>query len=335
MAVTLHDVADLAGVSIKTVSNVVHNSPRVLPATRARVQSAIDTLEYVPNTFARSLATGRSGMIGLAIPAIAVPYFGELASQITAVLKRNQHRLLIEETSADLEVEKLVLARREHGLVDGLLFQPAFLDKEQVERLRGNGPLVLLGEVPPPASVDHVMVDNVGGAVAATEHLIAAGRTRIAFLGHERSYHHSTTSLRVRGYRHAMNVAGLRVSSEMHIATRNFGASFAEEAVSSALSHGARIDGLVCYDDLTAIGALHAILRSGRSVPGDIAVIGCDDIEVSRFMHPALSTIRPDKLSLASRAVEMLHERINGYAGPGRHETVPFELITRGSTGGS
>lgn len=332
MSATLQDVAALAGVSIKTVSNVVREYQHVRPSTRARVQAAIDELGYVPHSLARRLATGRTGMIAFALPAIETPYFAELAAVVSTEIGGFDYRLLIEQTAGGLDDERAVLRGREQGLIDGLIFQPTVLEAEAIEQLRGSTPLVLLGEIAAPPTVDHVMVDNIAAARAATFHLLHSGRTRIAFLGHVPTGGHATAGLRARGYLSALADSGAHRDDDLLIPMTGFGAFAAEAAVVDALEAGVRFDGLVCFDDLAAIGAMKALARSGRVVPDDVGVVGWDDILMSQFTSPGLTTVRPDKSALTRTAFRMLRERMDGADGPGRHELVGFDLVVRGST---
>ncbi|BDI22288.1 LacI family DNA-binding transcriptional regulator [Herbiconiux sp. L3-i23] len=332
MTVTLQDVAALAGVSIKTVSNVVRDYKHVRPSTRERVQAAIDELGYAPHSIARRLATGRTGMVAFALPAIEAPYFAELAALVSTEADGFDYRLLIEQTAGGLDDERAVLRGREQGLVDGLIFQPTVLDAAAIEQFRGSTPLVLLGEIAAPPTVDHVMVDNIAAARAATFHLLQSGRTRIAFLGRSLSDDHVTAGLRVDGYRSALEDLGAYRSDELLIPMTQFGAFAAEAAVIDALEAGVDFDGLVCFDDLSGIGAMKALARSGRVVPDDVGVVGWDDILMAQFTTPALTTIRPDKSALTRTAFRMLRDRMDGSADPGRHELVGFDLVVRGST---
>jgi DNA-binding LacI/PurR family transcriptional regulator len=328
----LEDVARLAGVSKRTVSNVVREYPHVSPKMRERVQRAIDTLGYAPNLTARRLATGRTNMFALAVPALDAPYFAELAESISELATRRDYRVIIEQTSAGAEAERQAIVGRERGLVDGVIFQPTLLTSLEISKLRGDLPLVLLGEVVPPLALDHVMVDNFAAAMRVTEHLIETGRTRIAFLGHERAYRSNTFSRRLVGYQSALQAHRLPVSPELLIPARDYGAAAGDAAVTAAIEHGLHFDGLVCYDDMSAIGALRALRRAKIRVPEDVGVIGWDDIVFAEYAAPSLSTVRADRSALVGRAVDMLFERIEGYDGPGRHELVPFEVTIRESS---
>jgi DNA-binding LacI/PurR family transcriptional regulator len=331
MAVRLEDVAKLAGVSMKTVSNVVHDYPHIRPATRARVEAAIAELGYRPNANARRLATGRTGMLALAFSDVSVPYFAELARVVASLAGDRGYRVLLEQTDGTLEREREILSTREAGLVDGLIFQPTLMPTAELASLRGIVPLVLLGEGSAPLSVDHVMIDNTGAAAEATAHLIALGRRRIGFVGHEETAPAPTTLQRLAGYQQSIEGAGMRVDMSLLLSSGSHGAQSAADAVRRALADGKSFDALLCRDDLAAIGALRALQESGLRVPEDVALVGWDDIMMASFTHPSLTTIAPDTTALAALALDMLLQRIGGYDGLGRHVIADHRLVVRES----
>ncbi|MGO4690386.1 LacI family DNA-binding transcriptional regulator [Glaciibacter sp. 2TAF33] len=329
--VRLQDVAHLAGVSMKTVSNVVHNYPHVSAGMRERVQKAIDELGYRPNALGRRLATGKTGLLALAFADVSIPYFAELARVVSAAATRRGYRLLLEQTDGTLAGERAVVSSSEAGLVDGVIFQPSVMSSYEIAQHRNDVPLVLLGEGPAPLSVDHVMIDNARAAGEATAHLLALGRTRIGFVGHEERGQSATSSQRLMGYQEALERAGIRVDMTLLLPSRTISALGAADAVGAALDSGLRFDGLVCRDDLAAIGSLRALQERGFTVPGDVALTGWDDIPMASFTHPSLTTVSADTLALAENALDMLEERIGGYDGVGRHRIVEYVLVTRES----
>ncbi|GAB3030831.1 LacI family DNA-binding transcriptional regulator [Parafrigoribacterium mesophilum] len=327
----LEDVAKLAGVSMKTVSNVVHDYPHVSSTTRARVQRAIEELNYRPNLLGRRLATGRTGLLALAFADVSLPYFSELARTVSSAARTRGFRLLLEQTDGTLEGERAILSRSEAGLVDGVIFQPSVMSTGEIARHRGDVPLVLLGEGTAPLSVDHVMVDNVAAASAATQHLARLGRTRIGFLGHEGRRQTMTSSQRLIGYQEGLEASGLTLDLALLLPTRAISSHFAAQAVGEALDEGIEFDALVCRDDLAAIGALRALQERGLTVPNDVAVTGWDNISMSASTYPSLTTIAADTEQLARVALDFLQERISGFDGLGRHAVVDFALVVRES----
>ncbi|TDN90812.1 LacI family DNA-binding transcriptional regulator [Microbacterium sp. BK668] len=329
--VTLQDVADHAGVSMKTVSNVVRNYAHVSEKTRAAVQSAIDELGYRPNVMGRRLATGRSGLIALAFADVGVPYFAELARMSSRTTQRFGYRLLLEETDGTLEGEREVVASSEAGLVDGFLFQPSVMSSTEVARHRGDVPIVLLGEAAAPLTMDRIMVDNVAAAAEATAHLLALGRRRVGFVGHEATGLTNTSRLRIAGYQQAIEEAGLVPEPGLLIPAAEVSAQASARSVGAALDAGLQVDALFCRDDLAAIGALRAVQERGRRVPDDIAIIGWDNIGITEVTYPSITTVAPDMPALVERALEMLVERIEGFDGMGRHELAPHRIVFRES----
>ncbi|MFZ7088870.1 LacI family DNA-binding transcriptional regulator [Curtobacterium sp. RRHDQ10] len=329
--VTLQDVAARAGVSMKTVSNVVRDYEHVSPRMRDRVQAVIDELGYRPNRTGRSLATGRSNVLGLAFPDLRNPYFAELAHVIARVADERGYRILLTETGGTEDGERAALHDRESGMVDGVLMQPQSLRGAELERVLNGTPIVVLGEDPEPADADHVAIDNVAAAAEAVAHLVRSGRRRIGFLGHEPDHPGRTSALRLRGYRQALEDAGLPFDPDLLIARGDEDAHGAEVALDAALADGLDVDGLLCREDLAAIGALRSLRRHGVSVPDDVAVIGWDAIRLGASTDPSLTTVAPDTRALAEQALDLLLLRIGGSTEPGRHVVVGHSLVLRES----
>lgn len=329
--VTMQDVATHAGVSMKTVSNVVGGYARVSEKMRERVQRSIDELGYRPNVLGRRLATGRAGLVALAFADVGMPYFAELARETSRSAQGFGYRLLLEETDGTLEGEREVVASSEAGLVDGFLFQPSVMSSAEVARHRGDLPIVLLGEAAAPLTMDRVMIDNEAAAMDATNHLLALGRRRIGFVGHEMQGLSNTSRLRISGYQQALEEAGLEPRPDLLVATPAVAAAEAARHVGAAIDAGAAFDALVCRDDLAAIGALRASQERGLRVPDDIAITGWDNIALSAVTYPSITTIAPDMQFLVRRALELLVERIEGFDGMGRHVIAPHRLVVRES----
>jgi len=330
--VRLADVAELAGVSMKTVSNVVHDYPHVTPEMRARVQAAIDTLGYRPNLTARRLATGRTGMIALAIPWIDQPYFAELARNVAEEAARRGYRVLVEQTANSIELERAVLRDREQGLIDGVIFHPVMLGTVEIARLRRDTPLVLLGESAIPLTTDHVMIDNFLAAHDVVKLLVKRGYKRIGFLATIRDDITGSTQVRLEGYQGALIEAGLPLDSALVLASEGWSVGDAAASLASALRSGLQVDALLCRDDTFAMGALRGLAEAGRRVPDDVAVVGWDDTILARYCSPALTVVSPDKTAIARTAMELLMERMDGYTGMGRHRIVGHAIVERATT---
>lgn len=329
--VRLQDVAEHAGVSTKTVSNVVNDYTHVTPEMRARVQASIAELGYRPNATARRLATGRTGTLALAVSDVSIPYFAELARTVARQAAARGYRLLLEQTGDTIEAERSMLLGRESGLVDGLIFQPSRLETAELARYTLQAPMVLLGENAAPDSVDNVMIDNVRAARRVTDHLVGLGCRRIGFVGHEAGGVSETSRQRLEGMRAALHDAGLDAFPGLEIPTSAIGAAQAEQAVGAALDAGIEVDGFFCRDDLSALGTLRALRVRGIAVPERVAVVGWDDVAWAPFVEPTLTSVRPNTERLAQMALDLLEERIAGESGPGRHLIVEHSLVVRES----
>ena len=335
MGASIKDVAQRAGVSLKTVSNVINDFPFVSATTRAKVRQSLEELDYRPNLSARLLRGGRTGVVALAVPEISAPYFAELAAQFVQHAKGHGWTVLIDETQGARDSERVVLDGIKSHLVDGLIVSPLALTAKDIGARRDRTPLVLLGERLAHAPVDHVSIDNVDGARTATAHLMSLGRRRIAAIGSQPHVSGGTAALRLRGYRAALRAGGLPYSASLVVPARSYHRADGYAAMNALLDLPEPPDGVFCFNDLMAIGALHALHQRGHRVPGDIAVIGFDGIEEGDFHTPALSTIRPDKAEIARLALALLDLRIQGGVETAPQEAyAPFELLIRQSTSG-
>ncbi|UQU68136.1 LacI family transcriptional regulator [Couchioplanes caeruleus] len=332
MSASLRQVAERAGVSIRTVSNVVSGFALVAPETRARVQAAIDELQYRPNAAARHLRGGRSGLVALAIPEIASPYFGELAGLLVDEAQKRSWMLLVQQTGGDAGHERSLLDGVRGQVVDGLVLSPWALAPRELRRRPDAVPLVLLGEQDADGLLDHVAVDSVAAARDATAHLLAQGRTRIAAIGPQPHLENGTAARRVEGYRKALAEAGLPADPRLEIPVERLHREDGAAAMRRLIRDGPEADALFCFSDQLALGAMQTALRHGRTIPDDLAVIGFDDIEDGRYATPALTTISPDKAAIAREALACLADRLGGDpAAPARRIVIPHRLVVRDS----
>jgi DNA-binding LacI/PurR family transcriptional regulator len=337
---TLRDVAEIAGVSIKTVSNVVNDYPHVRASTRERVQEAIAATGYRPQLAAQQLRTGASGIVTLAVPSLNFSYFSHLAQTFIDEAQRRGRTVVLHSTSAGRDEEIEVLRGFRRRLGDGVIFNPMLVGEDYLARMEHvDQPTVFIGEHLsdahlPPGS-DYVRIDNTRATADATAHLLERGRRRLAFVGAMEQTDlapHSSSGLRIDGFRQALWRHAQDPASSPIAEVGDWHRADGREAVERLLTDHPDLDGLVCGNDEIALGALAALRDHGRSVPGDVAVVGYDDSPESAFAHPALTTIRPDKEFLVRNALDMLVERINGYEGASRTITAPHALVVRGST---
>ena len=338
--VGLKEVAKLAGVSMRTVSNVVRGTGRASAGTRARVLQAVDELGYRPNPAARGLRTGRSGILSLAVPDLSMPYFAELADIVMREAALHGCTVLVECTEGRPETELRIALGHGDQLVDGVILSPLALDQEAVAEAAAHAPLVLLGERVHDLPCTHVMIDNELAAREATEHLSAVGRRRVAVIGRQQSPHAETSRVRMAGYRAALEAAGCEYDEALAPEVRWYGRADGAAAMTALLGFGraARPDAVFCFADVLAEGAMHAVREAGLRIPEDVAFVGFDDLDQASYAAPPLTSVAPDKQELARLAVEALLDRIEmGPGGPPGTATVRYarhRLVVRRSSGG-
>ncbi|MFT4284987.1 MAG: LacI family DNA-binding transcriptional regulator, partial [Protaetiibacter sp.] len=281
MTVTQADVALRAGVARKTVSNVITGYEHVRPAVRQRVLDAIEELGYQPNRAAQNLRTGRSGAIGLAVPELDVSYFAELTRHVVEAAERHGLTVVIIQTLGNAERERGLLTAFSQRAIDGLIYSPIASSAEEISSRPGRFPIVLLGEQVTYPGLDHVGIDNVAAARVATEHLIAIGRRRIAFIGAGTSADSHMADQRLQGYREALGAAGIPADPALIETVTGYHRPDGARAMSRLLTPDAsrRPDGVFCANDLLALGAMRAIADAGLRIPDDIAVVGFDNVE--------------------------------------------------------
>ena len=336
-APTMHDVARLAGVSLKTVSNVVNDHPQVGEEIRLRVRAAIEELGYRPNLAARNLRSGRSGVIGLAVPVLSQAYFAQLADDVIQAAGARGLVVLVEQTGGDRQRELEVLRNPRLALTDGLLFSPLGLTVGDVPEVTPAVPLVLLGEQILPVPVDNVTMRNREGAHAATSHLLRMGRRRVALIGAHTNETESTAGLRMAGYCAALEEAGVAFDEALVAPIEVWDRTSGAEAMRKLLDTGERPDAVFAMNDDLALGALRVLQDAGFRVSDDVAVIGFDDVDEGRFSVPRLSSVDPGRRRVAEMAVDLLMERVSdrlrGEERPARQQAPDFRLVLRESTG--
>ncbi|MFI9839991.1 LacI family DNA-binding transcriptional regulator [Nonomuraea sp. NPDC051941] len=337
--VTIQDVARAAGVSAMTVSHVLNDHPHVKAETRERVLQAINQLDYRVNVAARNLRTGRTGTIGLAVPEVDRPYFGQLAAEIITAAARHNLKVAIEQTGASREGELDALALSRNRLYDGLILSTVGLGPTDTDLLKVDYPIVILGERIFDGPVDHVAMPNVEGARAATAHLIERGCRRIALVdGGAQGEEINVSSLRFTGYREALDEAGVAFDARLVAPTSRFTMEGGAAAARRLVDDGVEFDGVFCVTDTVAIGVLRGLADRGVRVPDEVKVIGFDNIAEGGYTVPSLSSIDPDHSLMAGTAVRFLAKRITekGKKREVAREFVSrFTVVARESTGGA
>jgi DNA-binding LacI/PurR family transcriptional regulator len=316
------------------VSSVINGRSRVSAATTARINAAIEELGYQINPTARMLRSGRTGAIGLVVPELNRPYFGQLATLIADELAATGRHLVVQRSGGSREQELAAASFARLRMYDGVIFSVVDLDAQELERLGFSTPVVLIGERSAEHRFDHVAMDNVGGSAQATRHLLERGARRIVLLGGDVHSGIDMTQLRTRGYISALAERGLAVDEDLVVPLGVFDLEAGRSAVHSLAERGVEFDAVFAVTDVVALGALRGLAERGLRAPQDVQVIGFDNITEAAYSTPALTTVDPNKRDIARTALALLDERLNpdtAEIAP-REITVDASLVVREST---
>lgn len=337
---TIKDVAAEAGVSFKTVSNVINGTGSMRESTRERVLAAMDKLNYAINLSARSLKTGSTGLLGLAVFDFSQPFAPYFADQVIASAREHDYGVIINTYGQTEQGLARAMQQANTLAADGWI---VFADRAMGKRgsmLEQSYPLVLAGDWSAYGKVDQVTMPNVEAMRYATGRLLDSGCRNIALFGADRAlgldyYVHATEgtqALRVQGYLQAYEERGLTPNIDMLFSWGLLMSDSGVHAVNLMVDQGPLPDAIICLNDAMALGALHQLQVKGIKVPDDIQVIGFDNVPETQYSNPSLTTIDPHIDEYVRRAVNMLISRIQGYEGPTRVSSTDFSLIERAST---
>jgi len=327
---TLMDVARHCGVSRATVSLVLNDSPLVAAKTRHRVRQAMTELGYVYNRAAASLRTQHSGAIGVVLTNITNPYFAEFATGVQDVLTSSVTVPLLAVSGEDRELQhRLVISLVERN-VDGIVLIPAHgTTPNDLPDLLGT-PLVLMARRVNGLDVDYVGAQNRDGGYAAAEHLYSHSCRRIAFIG---GYSDSSArDERVGGVEEFLRERGLTLDLD-HSVVCEPARPQARETAMQLIVKDPEVDGIVCFSDVVAFGALDAIADMGRSVGSDVRVIGFDDVHDAGLNRPSLSSVAVPARETGRRAAQLVLERAAGSTEVAVREEFPVKLEARETCG--
>ena len=324
----IREVARLAKVSTATVSRTINGSDKVTPETKERVQRAIEQLKFYPNTWARALGSGRSSLYGLIISDITNPFFPELVKSFEDIAVQYGQDVLVANTNYDPARIELCVTRMLQRKVDGVAIMTSEMDARLITEFQSREiPLVFLDTGKAEALTSNIVVDYAAGVDAAVEHIVSLGHTKIAFISGP------------------MNLRSARVRREAFagcLERRGIGAGLTEEgnhqvdgghqAMARILERKERPTAVLASNDMTAIGALGAIHERGLRVPEDISIVGFDDIQISAFTQPALTTVGLSRDEIARVAFRALYSSRQDGARGGEYAVQPA-LVVRRSTG--
>ncbi|MFL4478967.1 LacI family DNA-binding transcriptional regulator [Paeniglutamicibacter sp. ORCA_105] len=324
MAVTVRDIARIAGVSISTVSRALSSPEMVNAATRARVQETARKLGYTPNLNARNLISGRSGAIGLVVPDLENPFFGSMAKGVQARARAAGYAVFIADTDEDASVETEIIRGLSHQ-VDGVIVCSARGTDASIQQLAKEMPLVLVNRRVP--EVPSITFDHAESFRSIMGHLMALGHRRIAYAGGPQA---SWANLQ---RERSFAAAGQEFPELELVELGNFQPVFTGGIHAGDLAIASGATAVIAFNDLVAVGLMDRLRHRGLSVPGDISVTGFDNVPVSTLVWPTLTTVDFPRVQMGRTSVDALLEALQGTPRKSECHEVPFELMVRESTG--
>jgi len=322
---TIYSVAQLAGVSIATVSRVLQGTRATSPQTRANVLRAVEELDYIPLQAARSLAVHRHEAHGIIVPDLIGPYYSELLMGYESAAAELGQSVVIVVAHPREEATRAV---RLSSRVDGIVVANSTISDDAARSLAQRTPVVLLAR-PAVAGCDAVSAENFQSARALTEHLLAHGRRRLSFVGDPDGSPDAYE--RYRGFMAALSTAG--TSAVGPIVKVGFRERSGADVAAQVVGHLTPPDALFCANDELAVSTMKALQHSGVRIPDDIAIVGWDDVMTARYVSPGLTTVRQPLYELGRAAATRLHERIAGAPTAPEPLILPTELVLRTSCG--
>jgi len=332
--IRMKDIAKELGLSQATVSKVLRKHPDISEKTRVRVLERVKELDYQPNTLARSLVTGRSFLIGFVAPTLLHPFFAEIARAIATAVRDKGYFLIVSSSEEDPELEREEISRLLSRRLDALVIASAATDLEQFNRMdKLAQPYVLVDRDLTGIAANYVGVNEEKAGRLATEHLIEMGCRRVA---HIRGQDNSTGRGRFEGYRQVLHDRGIQYRED-YVVQRTFVDTETTrqgiEAMRILLQRDPRPDGVFCFNDPLAIGAMIAILDAGLRIPEDIALIGCGNLTNDDCLRVPLSSIDQHSQMIGQRAAELVLSLLESKQRP-RARTIILEptLVVRSSS---
>lgn len=327
--VTLRDVAKHAGVSVTTVSNVVRGWPHVTESTRAKVTQSIHELGYIPNPFAQGLRSGRTHTIGFIVPDIGSPHFGALVSIVEDIAHEHGYGVLVVNTHENQDREAEGIRRLTNGWSDGILIVQATNALQENDLSASiDVPFVAIDRVPDDFDGAFCNVNNFEVTRLAMQHLVDLGHERIAHLAGPKEA--LSARSRLAAYLDLVQYFGLKYHYVS--ASSRWSSEDGYRATLKLLAQDPLPTAIFASNDRMAIGAVRAIYEHQLAIPDDIALVGVDDIEISQYLQPPLTTIRQPVEEMARIGIEMLLELIDGKQPEQLHVSLQPTLIVRDST---
>lgn len=329
MAVSIKDIARLAGVSHSTVSRALRHSPLIPAATARRIQRIAKEAGYTASAVARSLVMRKTEAIGAVVTSIADPFNGEVVQGIEEEANRHGYSVILANSQADPEREMKVVRSFRERRVDGIIVASSRVGAHYLPLLKElEAPVVLLNNQHPSEFAYSVAIDNQDGGYLAVRHLIDLGHRQIAYLGDQ--FGLQSDAERFAGFRQAMTEAGLPVRRD-YVVRGDGRPAKGRERAAELLERKKPPTAIFCYNDMTALGVLEEAGTRGLQVGRDLSVVGFDDLFFAALLQPGLTTIRQPKRELGRRAMGLLLALLRGEDAE-RAAVIRGELVVRGST---
>lgn len=333
---TLNQVAELAGVSIASVSRAL-NGRSASPNTVERVRAAAFELGYVPDATARSLKLGHALQIAFAVDDVGNPVYVEMMRAIEEVVRGSGYRLMVSSTGRGPNETIDLVNSLSRGYADGMIISPLRITDNLIVALQtATVPIVVIGALPADIELDTVQTDSAQGVVLAYQHLSDMGRERIAFINGPVDT--TPGQARARGYGEAARAAGFPDPSLFTTQATDFTVAAGLDAGRRLMAHHRTADGsltinaVIAANDQLALGAIHAAIESGLDVPRDLAIVGMDDTEMASIFNPTLTSVSLQSAARGRHAAELLLQRIASPGVPARRVLVPPKLVVRASS---
>ncbi|MBS1418743.1 MAG: LacI family transcriptional regulator [Clostridia bacterium] len=330
---TLKDVAELAGVSAATVSYVLSGKRTISEETKARVLEAIEQLDYVPDLNARGLSMRDSKLIGVVVPQTEPgerlmfqnSFYSEVLGSIEYYARQKGYHILISATDANESY--LTLARQRN--LDGIIVIGMYPDEFYHEMKKTQIPIVLIDSYCNDHYYHNIRIDDAYGSYLATRHLLEKGHRDIAFFSGQMK-ENGVMKKRLLGYQQALDEFRVEFKGE-YVFEGQIDYQSGVELAGKLTASSQGITAIVAAADILAIGAVKGLYEAGKTVPGDYSIVGFDDLEISQYLTPGLTTVKQQISLKGQKAVELLLKHIESPSLPKQEEILPLELVERGS----
>jgi LacI family transcriptional regulator len=328
--ITMKDIAEKAGVSVNTVSRVLNNKPDISKQTRENVLRIAKELGYIKNITASSLRNNQTKIVGVILEDITNLFFAEVMKGMEAAARKYGYQLLLMNTQTDAKKQREAIQTLLERRVEGILITPTEDGLSDFERLSHiNVPVVIVGRHIERLQLDEIHSDEVKGGYLATKHLLSKGRKKILLINSIPE--NSAARMREEGYRKALREANVHLPEDYIIVSSEPNMEAGYHAVFKAIEKKLDFDGIFCYNDMFAFGAMRALEELGKRVPQDVAVVGYDDVAFASYYRPALTTIRINKFGMGFEAFKLLLQKLSGRRKKPKRVVLDVELIVRES----